>query len=55
MNPKLIIADVLVLEKLHEALGELKLGTMPTILTMINRKTGYSLVSCSKMLLEDEY
>ncbi|OQD87458.1 hypothetical protein PENSOL_c077G02615 [Penicillium solitum] len=43
VNPKLIIADVLVLEKLHEALGELKLGTMPTILTMINRKTGYSL------------
>ncbi|KAJ5130813.1 uncharacterized protein N7515_006852 [Penicillium bovifimosum] len=43
VKPKLIIADVVVLKKLHEALGELNLGTMPSTLTMIDRKPGYSL------------
>lgn len=51
MKPKIIIADVLVLKKLHEALATLNLNNSVTILTLIRRETNYPLVS---ELIEDD-
>lgn len=53
VKPKLIIADVLVLEKVQEALSALDLSNSLTILTLIERKTGYPLVNDLYMTVED--
>jgi hypothetical protein len=45
LNPKVIIADVAVLNKLHEALTTLDMNSSVIILTLIQREANYPFVS----------